>query len=238
MQSRQMDVYTGPIGLYAYLAQRARVAPIMLRRNLSYRREAYEAERRRVNAQHSSAPSGKLESDAHPDDGKERADARAARGGEAAGDMLDASGAKRDAPDDTAHGGADGGGGVGGKRAQDSEQPCSRRSMHAVKKTAVIFRMRYQEGQQESVHRAPELRCPWCEMTCGELESLMWHLQGKSEGVGLDAGLAYPSYRFTVCTSHSEFARLPRVRFYQLSWRLSDVFARTASLARPVLVHA
>ena len=52
--------------------------------------------------------------------------------------------------------------------------------MHAVKKIAVTFRMRYQEGQQESVHRVPELRCPWCETTCGELESLMWHLQGKA----------------------------------------------------------
>ena len=179
-----LEEYTGPVGLYAYLAQRARVAPIMLRRNLSYRREAYEAERRRMNAEARPLDiAAKVDkADAQPDESKERADERERKGGSGVGDagVGDAAGAKRDAPEDAAaHSGSEVGGVLGGKRAPDGEQPCSRRSMHAVKKTAVTFRMRYQEGQQESVHRVPELRCPWCEMTCGELESLMWHLQGK-----------------------------------------------------------
>lgn len=193
--SQMMDEYTGPIGLYAHLAQRSKVAPIMLRRNLSYRRDAYEAERRRINDEIPKSD----KADASQDDGKERA---------AEGDaMVDGaySGAKIDAADDAAHSAGGGGSGSGGKRALDGDQPCSRRSMHAVKKTAVVFRLRYQEGQQESVHRVPELRCPWCDMTCGKLESIMWHLQASHDrfSYALDKSLAIPEIYINVKASNS-----------------------------------
>ena len=47
--SQMMDEYTGPIGFYAYLAHRSKTAPVLLRRNLSYRRAMFEAERSRLN---------------------------------------------------------------------------------------------------------------------------------------------------------------------------------------------
>ena len=192
--SQMVDEYAGPIGLYAYLAHRAKVAPVMLRRNLSYCRDAYEAERRRMN----SDVNGKHDkADAAQDGGKDRAAERAPDGeghGDDAGD-----GAKGD----VAAQGAAGGAGAGGKRAPDGEQVCSRRSMHAVKRTAVVFRLRYQEGLQESVHRAPEMRCPWCDMSCGELESLMWHLQASHDrfSYALDKSLAVPEIYINVKVS-------------------------------------
>jgi len=77
--------------------------------------------------------------------------------------------------------------------------------MHAVKKTAVVFRLRYQEGQQESVHRVPELRCPWCDMTCGKLESIMFHLQASHDRFSytLDKSLAIPEIYINVKASSS-----------------------------------
>jgi len=208
--TQMMDEYAGPIGLYAYLAHRSKVAPVMLRRNLSYCRDAYEAERRRMNSDgRPAAGSAKPDrADAAQDDGKDRAAERAPEGGgEGPGGDGAGDGARADA---AAHGagagagaGAGGAAGAGGKRAQDGEQPCSRRSIHAAKRTAVVFRLRYQEGQQESVHRAPEMRCPWCEMSCGELESLMWHLQASHDrfSYALDKSLAIPEIYINVKVS-------------------------------------
>jgi len=192
MTQQMMDEYTGPIGLYAHLAQRSKVAPIMLRRNLSYRRDAYEVERRLINDE---IP-GSAKADASQDEGKERA-----AEGDAMGDSEHSSSAKHDTADHAAHSA----GGSGGKRVPDAEQPCSRRSMHAVKKTAVVFRLRYQEGQQESVHRVPELRCPWCDMTCGKLESIMFHLQASHDRFSytLDKSLAIPEIYINVKASSS-----------------------------------
>jgi len=192
MTQQMMDEYTGPIGLYAHLAQRSKVAPIMLRRNLSYRRDAYEVERRLINDE---IP-GSAKADASQDEGKERA-----AEGDAMGDSENSSSAKHDKADHAAHSA----GGSGGKRVPDAEQPCSRRSMHAVKRTAVVFRLRYQEGQQESVHRVPELRCPWCDMTCGKLESIMFHLQASHDRFSytLDKSLAIPEIYINVKASSS-----------------------------------
>ncbi len=144
---RAMDEYTGPIGLYAYLAHRSKVAPIMLRRNLSYRREVYEAERRRINAEVNGktpiciAKSDKVEP--CQDSGKERAAERATDS-----DIGDRADAKRDAPEDQMHS-TGGAGSAGARRAPDGDQQCSRRSMQSVKKNAVVFRLRYQQGQHD-----------------------------------------------------------------------------------------
>lgn len=219
-----IDEYTGPIGLYAYLAQRSKVAPIILRRNLCYRRDAYETERRRINAEVNGKPSvaaAKSDKDAVQEDCKERAADRAPD----VHDAADGNGSKRDGAEEPTHSAASRAGGVGGKRAPDGEQPCSRRSMHAVKRTAVVLRLRYQEGQQESVHRLPELRCPWCDMTCAELESLMWHLQASHDrfSYALDKSLTIPEIYINVkgssATEELSKSLLPHTDFCFLSAR-------------------
>ena len=196
-----MDEYTGPIGLYAYLAHRSKVAPIMLRRNLSYRREVYEAERRRINAEVNGktpiciAKSDKVE--LCQDSGKERAAEKATDS-----DIGDRADAKRDAPEDQVHS-TGGAGSAGAKRAPDGDQQCSRRSMQSVKKNAVVFRLRYQQGQQECAHRLPDIRCPWCDMTCPEHDSLMLHLQSSHDrfSYALDKSLSIPEIYINVKAS-------------------------------------
>ena len=42
-----IEEYAGPVSLYAYLAQRWKVCPIFLRRNLSYKRKHEDAEKKR-----------------------------------------------------------------------------------------------------------------------------------------------------------------------------------------------
>jgi hypothetical protein len=229
--SQMMDEYTGPIGLYSYLAAVGKVAPIILRRNLSYRRDAFEAERRRINADVGAASKTSAASSAKP----EKTDAAQGESKERALDRTH----DGDAPQESGHNsaGASGGSVAGGKRAPDGEQPCSRRSVHAVKKTAIVFRLRYQKGQQESVHRVPELRCPWCDMTCSELESLMWHLQASHDrfSYALDKSLAIPEIYINVKVSsatrelHKSLA--PHTDFCFLSARrgggsLSDSLSR------------
>ncbi len=52
-----VEEYTGNVAFYTYLAQRFRACPIILKRNLSYRRAEYAAERKRLNGDNLSAKS-------------------------------------------------------------------------------------------------------------------------------------------------------------------------------------
>ena len=190
--SQMMDEYTGPIGFYAYLAHRSKTAPVLLRRNLSYRRAMFEAERSRLNGNVVATGAPRAEAPRETDGAECDRCERTTRDGEA--------------PADGAHGAGGGNvaGWASGKRAPDCDRDAaSRRSIHAAKRTAVVFRLRYQEGQQESVHRLSELRCPWCDMTCGELDSLVWHLQASHDRFSYapDKSLAIPEIYINVKAS-------------------------------------
>jgi hypothetical protein len=52
-----VDEYAGNVAFYTYLAQRFRAFPVILKRNLSYRRGEYTAERKRLNGDNLSVKS-------------------------------------------------------------------------------------------------------------------------------------------------------------------------------------
>ncbi len=132
-----VEEYGGTVGFYSYLAQRHKLCPLFLRRNLSYRREVHEAERRRLNGVK------KIDQGSVQD---RCSNARAARAGN--GDSSSPTGrgdADRAGPN--LSGTSESGGHHKGKKETDPAS--TRRSSHPQKKVAVVFRLRYQEGMQE-----------------------------------------------------------------------------------------
>eukprot|EP00961_Rhodomonas_salina_P117812 1585627-Rhodomonas_salina.3 len=131
-----VEEYAGTAGFYSYLAQRHKLCPLFLRRNLSYRREVHEAERQRLNG-------GKKTDQGSVED--RCSNARSARAGlsnaapGAEGEKATRSGSSASS-DAAAH--------RKGKKGE-TETASTRRSAHPTKKIAVIFRLRFQEGMQE-----------------------------------------------------------------------------------------
>ena len=129
-----VDEYTGNVAFYSYLAQRFRAFPIVLKRNLSYRRPEYAAERKRLNGDNMSLKSVLDRCTAA------KAPRSAAPSGDSSMGGNSASSKLASVTSEVQHSGSAG--------VEDGDAQVQKRGSHG-RKAAVIFRLRYQQGSKE-----------------------------------------------------------------------------------------